>query len=162
MNAPDPPAPAPPAPVLPQRRNLPHEIPPWVSQGARHFITITALYRDTSPFASAAVASVLLQNLLVYQSLGKWHLWLALIMPDHIHFIATFNMDYGIEASVSAWKGYQSKTLKLDFQSGFFEHRLRNEEAFREKMAYVRANPERKGLVADAADWPYVYEHGRT
>ena len=144
-------------PALPQRKRLPHEIPPWVGQGARHFITINALRRATAPFGTDNIASALLRNLQVYEDLGRWHLWLAVVMPDHLHFIATFALEYGVVASVSAWKSYQTKTLKLEFQSGFFEHRLRDEAEFAEKAAYIRENPVRKGLVTDATAWPYLY-----
>ena len=144
--------------VLPERKRLPHEVPSWVGPGARHFITICALNRLDVPFATPSVAQALLDNLMAYQQMGRWYLWLAVIMPDHLHFIATFNMDYGIVPNVSAWKRYQTRTLKIALQSGFFEHRLRNEDAFREKMAYVRENPVRKKLVAHAADWPYVFD----
>ena len=144
-------------PILPQRKRLPHEIPPWVGQGARHFITINALRRTSAPFGSDEIASALLRNLLVYEDLDRWHLWLAVVMPDHLHFIATFALEHGLAASIAAWKGYQTKTLKLQFQSGFFEHRLRDEAEFTEKAAYVRENPVRKGLVTDATAWPYLY-----
>jgi putative transposase len=158
--APAPPAPDPTRPVLPQRKRLPHEIPPWVSQGARHFITINALNREAAPLTSPSVAAALIQNLVVYEELGRWHLWLALLMPDHIHYIATFNLAFGIQASVSAWKGYQTKKLKIDFQSGFFEHRLRNADEYAEKAAYIRNNPVRKGLVATAEAWPFRWVRG--
>jgi REP element-mobilizing transposase RayT len=144
-------------PILPQRKRLPHEIPPWVGQGARHFITINALRRTNAPFGSVEIASALLRNLLAYEDLDRWHLWLAVVMPDHLHFIVTFTLEQGVAASVSAWKGYQAKTLKLEFQSGFFEHRLRDEAEFAEKAMYIRENPVRKGLVADATAWPYLY-----
>jgi putative transposase len=133
-------------------------VPPWVAQGARHFITINALHRDVAPFAPPAVASALLQNLLVYDDQGKWHLWLAVVMPDHLHFIATFNLDIRLVASVATWKGYQARALKVEFQKNFFEHRLRNDDEYIEKAAYVRENPVRKGLVADATQWPFLYD----
>jgi REP element-mobilizing transposase RayT len=144
-------------PILPQRKRLPHEIPPWVGQGARHFITINALQRTRAPFGSDKIASALLLNLLAYEDLERWHLWLAVVMPDHLHFIATFAQDHGLAASIAAWKSYQTKTLKLKFQSGFFEHRLRDEDEFDEKSSYIRENPVRKGLVAKATAWPYLY-----
>jgi putative transposase len=144
--------------LFPQRKRLPHLVPPWVAQDARHFITVNARQREAAPFASPTLASALLQSLLVYESSGKWHLWLAVVMPDHIHFIATFNRDHVLAASVVAWKGYQARTLGLRFQSGFFEHRLRDDAEFVEKAAYIRQNPVRKGLVTDAASWPFLYE----
>jgi REP element-mobilizing transposase RayT len=145
-------------PILPQRKKLPHELPPWVAQGVRHFVTINALQRANMPFGTNEIGSALLQNLLSYEDLGRWHLWLAVVMPDHLHFIATFTLKHGVAASIAAWKGYQAKVLKVEFQSGFFEHRLRDEAEFAEKCAYIRENPVRKGLVSDAASWPYLYD----
>ena len=144
--------------LLPRRRGMSHSVPSWVAQGVRHFVTINALKRDAAPFAPATVAAALLRNLLAYEAQGRWHLWLAVVMPDHLHFIATFNLDAGLAASVAAWKGYQTRTLKVAFQRNFFEHRLRDDDEYVEKASYVRENPVRKGLVADAAQWPYLYD----
>jgi REP element-mobilizing transposase RayT len=143
------------AAVLPQRRRVPHEIPWWVTQGARHFITINAAHRDRAPFAAPSMAEALLRGLLAYEAPGRWHLWITVVMPDHLHFIATFNLEHGIAPSVRAWKAYQTRTLAVEFQSGFFEHRLRSESEFAEKAEYIRQNPVRRGLVSDAHEWPY-------
>jgi len=139
-----------------QRKTLPHQVPAWVGQGARHFVTINARDRAAAPFAAPAVAGVLLENLRAYETLGKWHIWIAVIMPDHLHFIATFNLDDAIHKTVAAWKRYQTRTLTLQFQRDYFEHRLRNEDEFVEKMNYIRENPVRKQLVKSSADYPYI------
>jgi hypothetical protein len=44
------------------------------------------------------------------------------------------------------------------WQRGFFDHILRSEESYRQKWNYVRDNPVRAGLVANANDWPYAGE----
>jgi len=146
------------ASILPQRKQLPHEIPWWVTQGARHFITVNALQREAAPFAAPAIAEALMRGLLAYEALGKWHLWVGVVMPDHLHFIATFARGTGIPDDMRAWKSYQAKTLKLEFQAGFFEHRLRNDEEYVDKAAYIRLNPVRRGLVAAAEEWPYLID----
>ena len=143
------------AAACPQRKRLPHEIPGWVTQGARHFVTINARERKVAPFAAPAVAVALLRNLLAYESTGTWYIWVGVVMPDHIHFIATFDLAGGLSDRMRAWKSYQAKRLKIAFQSGFFEHRLRSDDEFAEKAEYIRQNPVRRGLVDDAADWPY-------
>jgi len=51
--------------------------------------------------------------------------------------------------------------LGIGWQRDFFDHRLRKNEAYLEKAAYIRMNPVRAGLVASAEDWPYVWEQGR-
>jgi len=144
--------------IYPQRKKLPHEIPPWVSQGARHYITINCRQRGTDALCRAPVANDLLKGGEAYEDLGRWYLWMLLIMPDHIHLIATFDLNRGVRHTVSAWKSYQAKTYGIEWQSDFFEHRLRDEAEFIEKASYIRMNPVRKGLISMAEKWPYVID----
>jgi REP element-mobilizing transposase RayT len=141
---------------LPKRKKLPHEIPAWVQQGERHFITINCKHRVGGPLLRHA--SALLESAQYYETIGRWHLWLMSIMPDHVHFVATFDLSQGLRNTISAWKRYQTKTLGIEWQPDFFEHRLRNDSEFDEKAAYIRMNPVRKGLVENPEDWPHVLD----
>ena len=141
---------------LPQRRKLPHAIPLWVGQGARHFITINCQERGTDSLCRDNVAAELLDSARYYEEIGHWYLWLMVVMPDHVHFIATFDLDRGLHATLKGWKGYQKRTLNIEWQSDFFEHRLRDEDEFIEKMHYIRMNPVRKGLVTSFDEWPHT------
>ena len=144
-------------PILPQRKPLPHGVPSWVSPDARYFITIAAADRESEPFADADRAAALLRGLRYYDEIGRWYLWTATIMPDHLHFIATFNHEPGIEETMRSWKAYQTRTLGVAFQERYFEHRLRDQNEFREKFEYIRLNPVSKGLVALADDWRFSW-----
>jgi hypothetical protein len=42
------------------------------------------------------------------------------------------------------------------WQPEFFDHLLRSGESMAEKWMYVRENPVRAGLVAQAEIWPYA------
>jgi REP-associated tyrosine transposase len=87
------------------------------------------------------------------------------IMPDHIHLFAAFTRE---EIPLSKWmkslKNSLSKVLRESgadaphWQKGFFDHVMRSEESYIEKMAYVRQNPVRAGLVKHAEEWPYQGE----
>ena len=79
-------------------------------------------------------------------------------MPDHLHLILTFpDIDKRIQAVLSKWKEWTAKSLDVDWQRDFFEHRLRKDESFREKADYILANPVRAGLVEKIENWPYVF-----
>ena len=109
------------------------------------------------------------------------------IMPDHLHLFVAFGEEYEtalIERRHSAdsvaavcdrrpcllseWmkslKNSLSKTLREmgvfapHWQKAFFDHVLRSEESYSEKWLYVAENPVRKGLVAQAQDWPFQGE----
>jgi REP element-mobilizing transposase RayT len=107
--------------------------------------------------ALPVIAQVLLDSLLFYETLGKWHLWTVIVMPDHIHFIATFNLEIGIKPSVVAWKRYHTSTTGVAFQRDYFEHRLRSDDEFVEKAEYIRQNPVRRGLTEHPEAWPYLW-----
>jgi len=147
-----------PSEPFPKRKKLPHEFPSWVQQGARHFITINCADRNTTNLLRNDIADHLLESARFYDETGKWHLWLMLIMPDHIHFIATFNLQQGLRPILGAWKRYQATTLGIEWQSDFFEHRLRNPSESDEKAFYIRMNPVRKNLVATPEQWPYILD----
>ncbi len=142
----------------PQRKRLPHDVPPWVAQGARHFITINCKSRGRHPLLEPGLAKLLLESATFYEHIGHWYLWLMMVMPDHVHFILTFNLQRGIQTTLKAWKSYQCRRSKIKWQSGFFEHRLRNDEEFREKAHYIRWNPVRKQLVRSPEEWALCFD----
>ena len=83
---------------------------------------------------------------------------IALLMPDHMHLLISFPQSQKrIQTIVSKWKEWTAKSLKIDWQRDFFEHRLRKEESFREKADYILLNPVRAGLVKEEEDWSCVF-----
>ena len=143
---------------LPARRKLPHGLPPFPVLGPIvQFVTINAAERGGTPFL--AVAEKMLDAARFYHEHGRWFLSLFLVMPDHLHMLATFPSGSG-KATCGAWKGFLRKTLGIRFQSDCFEHRIRNESEFAEKWHYIRENPVRKGLVDMPDEWPYWIAFG--
>jgi putative transposase len=86
------------------------------------------------------------------------------IMPDHIHLFLRgpdgFRLGIwvrGLKRSISdALSGQQSSSGL--WQTGYFDHIIRNSESYREKWAYVSQNPVRAGLVTSTDEWPYQGE----
>ena len=81
-----------------------------------------------------------------------------MIMPDHLHALLAIAPDRQLGRTVTAWKSYQAKSLGIEWQAGFFDHRLRSSESIDEKANYIRMNPVRAGLVRDPEHWPHVWE----
>jgi len=142
-----------------ERKKLPHQIPPWVQQGARHFITINCLKRGEHILTNPPVPAELIEGVKAYEASGKWYVWQMVVMPDHLHLIATFDLQSGIKRTVSAWKRYQARKLGIKWQPDFFEHRLRNDDEAAEKSSYIRMNPVRKGLASNPSEWPHIFTH---
>ena len=143
---------------LAQRRSLPHTPPAWVSAGAVYFITINGRPRGENQFCKDGVADEIFKAADFYNDVMKWYMSLLVLMPDHLHAIVSFPRNQGMKRRVAAWKGYVARSLGVNWQRDFFDHRLRGDESFEEKAKYIRANPVRAGFVADLEEWPYVWK----
>jgi REP-associated tyrosine transposase len=85
------------------------------------------------------------------------------LMPDHLHAFVGVDEDRLTLANwIKALKGALSKTLRDQnaagpfWQKGFFDHVLRSHDSYAAKWDYVRNNPVRAGLVANADDWRFT------
>jgi putative transposase len=141
----------------PIRKTLPHEIPPWVSNGSEYFITVCTKPRGVNQLCQPDVAEFLKNTLLFYQARNELWVHLFLLMPDHLHAILSFSPMIGMQKSMSKWKHYAAREKGINWQRDFFDHRLRKDESFVEKAHYIRMNPVRAGLVDSPESWPYVW-----
>ena len=144
------------------RRNLPH----IEKSGRAHFFTFDTYERwELPPLARDLV----LQHCL-HDNGKKMRLFIAVVMPDHVHLIfmpleAENHETYTFEEIVGAIKGASShsvnKALKRSgpvWQDESFDHVIRFGESLERKIRYVRENPVRKGLVAKPEDYKWLWE----
>ena len=119
--------------------------------------------------------------------LDRWQLLAALAMPDHLHIIIApadrdaslsgfcrwfkrwFNQmrQQDCRASVSdadanrlrgvSPKRTTSSAKQWEWQEGCFDRLLRSDESVSDKWAYIRENPVRAALTANAEAWPYQF-----
>jgi putative transposase len=144
---------------VPQRKSLPHEIPPWVDpQKEVYFITINCEDRGRNQLALPRVSDRLFETIRHRQEMNLWWPHLFLLMPDHVHALISFPPSgKPLQTIISKWKEWTAKEIDIVWQRDFFEHRLRHDESRREKADYTLQNPVRKNLVSQAEDWPYFY-----
>jgi putative transposase len=77
-----------------------------------------------------------------------WFAHVFLLMPDHVHALLSFSSTtISMRKTISQWKPWTAKQFSICWQRDFFEHRLRNDENWREKADYILANPVRAGLA---------------
>ncbi|MFO1514995.1 MAG: hypothetical protein U1F83_19165 [Verrucomicrobiota bacterium] len=120
------------------------------------FVTVNAKHA-VSWMANEAVQKSLME--IWSEEATAWLVGYYLIMPDHLHFFcAPHDLHVGIDQWVEFWKRQFSRR-HLDqtwaWQRKSFHHRMRNSIEYEEKLAYVRENPLRKGLVSKPEDWIY-------
>jgi putative transposase len=92
-----------------------------------------------------------------YVKTGRWWVSLFLAMPDHWHALVSFPSDENMATVVRDWKRFTAKSAGVQWQDGFFDHRLRANESREEKWHYILANPVRAGLIAECEKWPYCW-----
>jgi len=126
----------------PFRIHLDHETPFWIQHDATFFITICTEPRGF--------------NQLCHEK-QKWFCHLALLMPDHVHFILSFPDISSFSPVIGDWKRWLTMRQKIRWQENFFDHRLRKDEGFNQKADYILQNPVRAGFVEKFEDWPYIW-----
>src|SRR4029077_8603947 len=101
---------------------------------------------------------------------SKMRLYIAVVMPDHVHMIfMPFENDkdetFSFEEIVGAIKGASAHSVNKAlsrsatvWQDESFDHVVRHEDSLKQKIQYVRENPVRKRLVARPEDYKWLWE----
>jgi len=95
--------------------------------------------------------------------LDRWRIVTVLLMPDHIHMLASPADRSESVSEMSKWfKRWFDQTYKptWKWQEGVFDRLLRTDESASQKWEYIRANPVRRALVSKPEDWPYQMMYG--
>ncbi len=134
---------------------LHHKTPAWVKDGAIFHIRIRALSTQSLALTSPTLAPQLLAEARRYHELG--HCWceLFLLMPDHVHALFAFPDSPGMSETIRNWKRGTARVQSVQWQDGYFDHRLRPQKSLRESWDYIRRNPVVKHLCATEDDWPW-------
>ena len=74
-----------------------------------------------------------------------------------MHGIFSFSAKDGIDKSISTLKKYLARNYRINFQDGFFEHRIRNDEHLKQIEDYILNNPVRKELIDFHEQWKFVW-----
>ena len=146
----------PPGPWL-RRRGQIHDAPGWLREGGHYLLTMCTEPRHVNQLASCAVALPVWDALCHYHRRGTWHLDTVVVMPDHVHVLATVPVSTNLSRTVADWKRYLARHHAVRWQRGFFDYRLRATDSLAQKRAYLRANPHAAGLVADSSAWPWFW-----
>lgn len=143
----------------PTRRGLHHAPPAWVKTGAIFFVTICCENREKNQLCLPTNAEILFNAARHYHDQQEWFLRLMLLMPDHLHAIIIPAPSISLGFVVGNWKRFMAKQTDIAWQKNVFDHRLRSNESWDEKAAYIRANPVRAGLIGQNETWPFQIQH---
>jgi putative transposase len=77
------------------------------------------------------------------------------VMPDHIHWLMFFETGT-LSSAVKRIKSLSSRCIEgLQWNTGFYDHLIRDDENLRNTARYIVANPLRAGLVDSVRDYGY-------
>lgn len=140
---------------VPPRKTLPHHLPSFVDPAKEiFFITVCCQLCGRNQLAIPVVGPPLIATI---EHRNENHIWwahLAVIMPDHVQFLLFFPRERPFKITMSKCKEWTAKSLHIEWQRDFFDHRLRREESNREKADYILRNPVR---AESWEDWPYLF-----
>ena len=144
------------------RRQLPH-----LQRDYRpHFVTFCTHQRWILP----DFARQIVQDCCLHDNNVKMSLYVSVVMPDHVHMIFTplINQEtqeiHSLANIMDAIKGASSHKINHTsarkgrvWQAESFDHVLRSSESLDAKVAYILANPVRRGLVSRWEDYPWLW-----
>jgi putative transposase len=124
--------------------------------GATYFITICCQRRGVNQLCRGSIATVLFETARRYHASQRWYLKLLLMMPDHLHMLVGVPGNAQLSNLIRDFKRITTRIANVAWQRNFFDHRLRHDESESEKVAYIRANPIRAGLIGPKGHWPFA------
>jgi putative transposase len=128
----------------------------------RYLITTTVLERKPV-LNKAEAAGIVLNSLHWLEKQKKIILDAAVVMPDHLHFVAGLKQGSLVQVMRSL-KRHTAKKLNMMMQGEgafwqpqYHDHAVREDEDLHEVVLYTLHNPVRAGLVRDFHEYPYWY-----
>ena len=131
------------------------------SQIHREYFITFCCYKCTPFFASAKLAQLFCTKITTNeQACGcQWLTWV--LMPDHFHGLVLLHHS-DLSACIRHLKGCTAAMVNRQlqrrgkvWQSGFYDHALREDEQRIHIARYIVANPLRKGIVSSVRLYPY-------
>lgn len=132
---------------------LQHWVPGWVKVGALFHIRIRVQLGGRSLLHDEATSLAIIDGTRSYHDRGKWWCHLFLLMPDHLHAMLAFPSDASMSTVIRNWKRGSARFHGCQWQTNYFDHRIRNDRELSETWTYIRRNPVVKGLCAEEDDW---------
>ena len=139
--------------------------------GYSYFITIVTYRRK--PILTEHI-ELLRKSFAYSKQRFDYHIDEIVILPDHLHMIITPKNVLEYPKIIAAIKAYFSKHFEVDadevmaqskcryakrykpvWQRRYYEHTIRNEADWQEKIVYMQNNPVKHGLAKNILAWEY-------
>ena len=122
----------------------------------------TVTLRRNQIFDDFRNARILIGELRRLHDSGAVFSFARVVMPDHLHWMFQLEQSKKLSEVIRLLKGRSARRLNqlhheksTAWQSGFYEHVVRQSEDLRQMAHYVLQNPIRAGLVGDLGKYPW-------
>ena len=129
----------------------------------QHYLVTSALLERRPIFNRTEAAEIVLSSLNWLEKQNKILLDAAVIVPDHLHFVAGL-LNGSLAQVMHSLKSYTAKSINLLidrqgplWQRHYHDHAVRKGEDLNNVVLYTLQNPVRAGLVNDFHDYPFWY-----
>ena len=140
------------------RPRLNHDVPHWIRESEEiFFVTVCSQERGSDYLTRAPVANALLETVQHRNETGIWWCSAFVVMPDHVHGLIRFSSPQPMSRVMQLWKSWTTRSIGVQWQRQWFDHRLRGDEEWRKKADYLLNNPVRAGWVSDPLEWPWRF-----
>ena len=104
----------------------------------------------------------LVENALLHFDGERYRLHAWVVMPNHVHVLATPLDGNSLSSIVHSWKSFTAKEAnRLMGRAGtfwleeYFDRAIRDDQHFARAVEYIENNPVKAGLCAQASDWMF-------
>jgi putative DNA methylase len=115
-----------------------------------------------SAYLKDARVAALVQDALLYHDAARYRLAAWVVMPNHVHLLATPCGGHMLSAIMHSLKSYTaSEANKLVRRRGtfwmeeYFDRYIRDADHFVKTVAYIENNPVKAGLCERPEEWPF-------
>ena len=126
---------------------------------AEYFLTVCTANRRAG-LTTPNVATALLKEACAMAEDATWTLRCAVVMPDHAHLLVLLGERLSLGRTIQRLKAKTSSVLcsaDLEWERGFFDHRLRPDDERLPVFRYIYLNPYRADLLPNPKRFPYYY-----
>ena len=124
--------------------------------GANYFLTINLAERELG-LESPPLTDATITHWDQLEAEGHWFFRSGIVMPDHLHLLVRLGENTSLDRCTKLLKGRLSSSLRkagLEWQEGYYDHRLRQADDVGEVFLYIFLNPYRAGLLRETEFWP--------
>jgi REP-associated tyrosine transposase len=123
-----------------------------------HFITFTCYHRRPH-LADASARDLFEQMLEQTRRLYQFYVSGYVVMPEHVHLVVSEPERRLLSVAMQVLKQAVARRQRVAtppfWQARYYDRNIWSAEELSEKLRYIHENPLRRGLVANAEDWPW-------